>query len=736
MTSRIELVTVLVLALAVPPRMAAAQDTSAARLRVVTALVPIPMDGRMDGPAWASADSITDFRQREPAVGDPASERTVVKVLRDATALYVAVRSDDRDMRHVRASELRRDADLSSDDNVQLLIDSFHDRRGAFVFGTNPNGAMWDAQLVGIDDLNEDWNGIWDVAVSRDAAGWTAEFRIPFRTLRFPHGELRFGFNVRRFIRRKNEQDLWRSWGRAEGLYQLIHEGELTDLGALHRVRGAEAYPYLLTRLTEAEHDSVGTRIGDAALSGKGGVDVKVPVTPTVTADLTANTDFAQVEADQQVINLSRFPFFFPEKREFFLESSGLFDFGTPGRVQVFYSRRVGLDTAGAAIPIIAGARLTGRAGPWRLGLLDTQTGGSEPANEAVLRLQHDIFARSYIGAIGSLRTMSDGGAQSAAGLDVDLPLVVHGQNVEPKFWLAGSRTPGVSGAPLAWRISTDNPNDLFDNFVSLYRIDDGFAPPLGFVRRTGIWETTGHTDFMPRPHALGIRQLDFKLIPEWDIIANRSGSLVRTADWQTAWFEWRFFGGERENGDRFEVNFQRWFDAPADTFDIFRQVKIPPGRYWWSRYELQYFMSPGRPLAFGAFLNWGPFYGGHSTDVELEGTWRGGGHVIAGAAVSRTTAQLPGGGFTAVLASGRIEYDFNPRASFLDFVQYNNEAQRVDFNLRFHWIPQIGDDVFLVWNSGYTTNHAATYRFPATRSLSQPLNGAFVVKVVHHLSS
>ncbi len=360
-----------VLALLVPLRMAAQQGNGgdafegAARLRVVASTVPISLDGRLDGLAWASADSISDFRQREPSAGAPASERTIVKVLRDAAALYVAVRAYDSDIRHVRASELRRDADLSSDDNVQLLIDSFHDRRGAFVFGTNPNGAMWDAQLVGIDNLNQDWNGLWDVVVTRDSAGWTAEFRIPFRTLRFHRGgDLRFGFNVRRFIRRKNEQDLWRSWGRAEGLYQLLQEGELTELGGLSRVRDVEAYPYLLTRATAAEHDSVGAKIGDGFFGGKAGLDVKVPVTPTVTADLTASTDFAQVEADQQVINLSRFPFFFPEKREFFLESSGLFDFGTPSRVQVFYSRRVGLDTSGASVPIFAGGRVTGRVGP------------------------------------------------------------------------------------------------------------------------------------------------------------------------------------------------------------------------------------------------------------------------------------------------------------------------------------------------------------------------------------
>jgi len=706
-----------VLALAVPARMSAQQGAQA-HLRV-------------------GVDSITDFRQREPSAGAPASERTVVKILRDAEALYIAVRCYDSDARGIRASQLRRDADLSSDDNVQLLIDSFNDRRSAFVFGTNPNGAMWDAQFSGVDNLNENWNGVWDVAVSRDAAGWTAEFRIPLLALRFHTGtNTEFGFNVRRFIRRKNEEDLWRSYGRAQGLYRLNNEGTITDLGDLHRPHVVELYPYALGRAVETEHDSAGGETTGGYLGGKGGVDAKVGLTPTLTADLTLNTDFAQVEVDQQVINLTRFPFFFPEKRQFFLESSGLLDYGTPGMVQLFYSRRIGLDTSGAPVPIVAGGRVYGRLGPWQLGLLDAQTGGSDRASDAVLRITHDLFNRSYIGAIGTLHAgPGSQGVQRAGGVDVDLPLVVHGMNLEPKVYVAASEAPGVPGTPLAWRISTDNPNDLFDNFVSLYRIDSAFAPPLGFVRRTGIWETKGHTDFMPRPHALGIRQLDFKLIPEWDIIANESGSLGRTADWQTAWFEWRFFGGDRENGDRFEVNFQRWLDAPTDTFDIFRQVKIPPGRYWWSRYELQYFMSPGRPLAFGAFVNWGTFYAGRSADVEVRGTWRGGGHVIVTGELSRTAARLPGGGFTAVLVSGRVEYDFNPRTSFLGFVQYNNDAQRADFNLRFHWIPKIGDDLFLVWNSGYTTNRAAPYRFPAVRSLSRPLNGAFVVKIVHRIA-
>jgi Domain of unknown function (DUF5916)/Carbohydrate family 9 binding domain-like len=710
-------------------------STSGATIRAVALSAP---DGRMDEPFWATADSIDDFRQREPLEGAAATERTVVKVARDADALYIIVRCYDSNMAAVRASQLRRDADLSSDDHVTLLIDSFNDRRSAFVFGTNPNGAMWDAQFTGVEDVNENWNGVWNIAVTRDGAGWTAEFRIPFLVLRFHAGVSQaFGFNVRRFIRRKNEEDLWRSYGRTQGLYRLDNEGAITGLGDVRRPHDVELYPYALGRAVQTEHDSAGDQTVGGYLGGKAGIDAKLAITPTLTADLTAGTDFAQVEADQQVVNLTRFPIFFPEKREFFLESSSLFDLGTPGRVQLFYSRRVGLDTSGVPVPIVAGGRVYGRLGPWRVGILDAQTGGVDKANDAVMRVQHDLFERSYVGAIATLHAGPPGqGVERAGGLDIDLPLVVHGGNLEPKFWIAGSQTPGVPGTSVAWRLSTDNPNDLFDNFVSLYRIDSGFAPPLGFVRRTGIWETRGHVDFMPRPGVLGIRRLDFTLpIPSWDVVANETGSLFRSGDWQTAWFEWRVFGGDRQNGDHFEVNLQRLMDAPTDTFTIFRGVVIQPGRYWWSRTEVQYFMNPGRPVSLGALVNWGRFYGGHSTDLEVTAVWRAGGHVIVRTDLTRTTARLPVGAFTAIVSANRVEYDFNVRTSVLAFVQYDNENQRVDFNVRFHWIPVIGDDLFVVWNSGYTTDPRAPFRFPNAGALSRALNGAFVIKVVHRLT-
>src|SRR5436190_1211051 len=251
-----------------------APDTSGATIRATAILTAVTLDGRPGEPFWASADSIDAFRQREPREGASASERTVVKVVYDAAALYILVRCEDGDRRGVRASQLRRDADLSSDDNVRLLIDTFDDRRSGFVFGTNPNGAMWDAQFSGVDDLNQNWNGIWDVAVSRDAAGWTAEFRIPLLALRFPSGaNTTFGFNVRRFIRRKNEEDLWRSYGRAQGLYQLNNEGSITGLEHLHRPRALELYPYALGRVVETAHDSVGGERARGFFGGKGGID-------------------------------------------------------------------------------------------------------------------------------------------------------------------------------------------------------------------------------------------------------------------------------------------------------------------------------------------------------------------------------------------------------------------------------------------------------------------------------
>ena len=706
------------------------------QLTVRETVGPIRLDGRLDDADWARADSIIDFRQREPEEGAPASERTTAKVLRDNDALYVAIRAWDRNMPDLRATQLRRDAELDSDDNLTLLIDSFHDRRSGFLFRTNANGAMWDAQIAGSERSDVDWNGIWTVATSRDSSGWSAEFRIPFRSLRFESGAgAAFGFNIRRFIRRTNEEVLWQSWGRAQGLSQLQNAGDLVGLGVLSRARNVELKPYVLARVVTPEYSTVGDRTAASSSSVKSGLDAKVAVSPTLTADLTVNTDFAQVESDRQAINLSRFPLFFPEKREFFLESGNTFAFGTPGNAQLFYSRRIGVRD-GRPVPILGGARLYGKHGPWTVGVLDARTGGDDDINAAVVRVKHDVLDRSYLGAIATQRSGPGAvGAERSAGIDGNFPLVIRDHNLEPSFWVAGTRVPGTPGTAFAWRAVVDYPNDLFDNVASVARVNAGFKPALGFVRRTGFIETTGAIRYMPRVDAFGIRKLEFKPTPSWRIVADETGNLADARTWQTADFEWRFLGAKLQSGDEFELNLQRAMDAPPEAFEVFDGIDIAGGKYWFTRGEVQVSSSTGRPLSVDAEVRWGEFYDGRSTTVALDATWRGGGHVIFGADVARTSAHLPSGSFTAIETAGRLEYAVNPRANFLAFVQFNNEDKRADFNLRFHWIPTIGDDFYVVWSSGYTTDADARYRFPSRASLARQLNGAFVVKAVHRFA-
>jgi Domain of unknown function (DUF5916)/Carbohydrate family 9 binding domain-like len=714
-----------------------AQTAGTATLNVFAVSRAIPLDGRLDDPAWERADSITEFRQLDPVEGALASERTVVRVLHDHDALYVGVRAYDADPALIRASQLRRDADLSSDDNITLLIDSFHDRRGGFVFRTNPKSAQWDGQVsVNQDNLNPSWNGIWFVATTRDALGWTAVFRIPFRTLRFEAGGGgAFGFNVQRFIRRKNETDLWRGWRRTEGLYQFLSEGELVGLGEISHSRDVEFRPYVLGELRQSTHDSVGNILGGAGSDAKVGLDAKLSLLPTLTADFTVSTDFAQVEVDSQVINLTRFPTFFPEKREFFLESSGIFDFGSLGREQLFYSRRIGLSDSGTVVPILGGGRVYGKIGPWTAGVIDTRTGSSEQANDAVIRIKRDLFDRAYIGAMATAQTGPGmQGGNFAAGIDGDFPLLIGHQNIEPTFWLAGTHSPGFAGTPSGERVEVDFPNDLFDNNVQLTRIDSGFSPTLGFVNRTGVWYAQGHIDFMPRPHVLGIRQLMLEL-PSWGIYSDERGFVTEPRTWQTATINWLPLGWIFENGDSFGLTVHRQMDAPTIPFEIARGVSVLPGRYWWTRGDVQYQTSLARPVSALAFVAVGRFYDGHATETDLAMTWRTGGHVIVGGGLSRTEADLSAGHFIAVQTTGRLEYAFTTQADLLVFAQYDNSLHRTDFDFRFHWSPVIGDDVFLVWNSGYTTDPLARFRFPDGHTVSHPLNGAFIVKVVHRLA-
>jgi hypothetical protein len=726
---------VLLAAVAALSTSVSAQAPAPPEVRAGRVAGPLRLDGVPDEPAWLTTDSITAFTQRDPAEGQPSTERTVVRILAAPDGLWIAFWCYDRQPGRVVRAQLRRDADLDSDDHVSLFLDPQRDRRSGYLFQVNANGAMYDGEFAGGHETNDDWNGVWDARARLGADGWTAELFVPWQTLRYRRDGSAWGLNVGRYIRAANEETMWRGWRRQQGLLFTDEEGLLADLGPLPARRLTEWRPHVLATATDYDRDY--SPDGTYSVSGarrqevKAGLDGKLAVAPTLTLDLTANTDFAQVEVDQQVVNLTRFPLFFPEKRPFFLEASGTFAFGQEERTLAFYSRRIGLGADRAPVPIDAGMRLTGRVGTERLGLLAVRTGGSDGAFDIAARLKHDVLSRGYVGGIVTGRGGPGvRGTRLTAGADFELPFVVGGQNLVLSGF--GAATRDSSGAPVAtaWRLFIDFPNDWTDTWFALSRIEAGFDPALGFVRQTGVWRHTGQFEFSPRPHVLGIRKLTFKAI-EWDVSLNIDGGV------NNASYEVVPFGAEFESGDEVELALRRSLDVPPEAFDIWdvpapggdrTVVTIPAGRYAWNRADLGFHTSSGRPVSVELGAGVGQFYTGTSTSLEGGVDVRVAPHVIASWNGSTEWVRLPQGDFTAQTSSARLDYAASPRLGGTLWVQWDSESDRLTVNARLHWIPKPGSDAYLVWNSAWPTG-LERGGIPWRR----PLRGALVGKLVYY---
>ncbi len=682
----------------------------------------IRLDGVPDEPAWQGADSVAAFRQQEPAEGAPGSERTVLRVLAGTDGLYLAFWCFDSEPAAVRRTQLRRDFDTDADDFVAFLLDPQGDRRSGVWFAVNPNGARLDGEVLGLEDTNDDWNGVWDARARITADGWTAEIVIPWQALRYPLGGTRWGFNAGRVIRRRNEDILWRAWLRQQGLFYQEGQGVLVVPADLPRRRPFEGRPYLSAEVDGHERtflpsgaDSVTLRGGAEA---KAGFDGKLAVAPRLNLDVTINTDFAQVEADQQVVNLSRFPLFFPEKREFFLESSGVFDFGNGGATQLFHSRRIGLSPSGAPIPIAGGLRLTGRAGPERIGLLAARTGGGEDALDVVGRVKHDIFSRGYVGAMG---TAQGGpgvrGTRLAGGVDFEVPTTVREQNLRIGGWGMWSRDSAGAGTPGAWHVFADYPNDWSDNFLALTRVDAGFDPSLGFVSQDGIWNLDTGWRFFPRPHRWGIRRFIIDAFSA-EVYWRTAGGLDH------AQYNLSPFGVEFESGDEIQLEFYHLEDVPVDSFDV-AGIPVPPGRYGYNRAELELSTTDSRIVSADFEVSVGRFYGGDAVRGEYGTEVRLAPHVIAGVEGTVDWGRLPAGRFTAHAHRLRFDYASSPRLNSTLFLQWDSESDRLAVNARLHWIPRPGVDAYLVWNSAWPTGLDGGV--PWRRPLRSGLAGKFV---------
>lgn len=725
----------LAIAAALPSaRAARAQAPAPPEVRAGRATAALRLDGVPDEAVWLTADSITEFRQREPGEGAPPSERTVVRIVAAPNGLWVAFWNYDRTPGRIVHAQLRRDADLDGDDWVGIVLDPQRDKRTGFAFQVNANGAMGDGEVAGQEDLNGDWDGVWDARARIGRDGWTAEFFIPWQTLRYRRDGAGWGFNVGRFIRRDREEILWRGWRRTQGPYFLEEEGVLTGLGPLPRRDLTEWRPYASATATDYQRDyrpdgSYSLR-GEREVDAKVGLDGKLAVAPTLTLDLTANTDFAQVEADQQMVNLTRFPLFFPEKRPFFLEASGNFSFGESDEASAFYSRRIGLGADRTPVPIVAGARLSGRVGNERVGLLMARTGGREDAVDVVARLKHDVLSRGYVGGI---LTGQGGpgvtGTRLTGGLDAELPFIVNGQNLGFSGYVMGTRSQAGAPTRTAGHFSADYPNDWAEAYVGVNWVEAGFDPSLGFVRQDGVWRHTGGFQFTTRPDLPGVRKIDFKLL-EWEVSHYIGGGLNHAA-YETSPLDLEF-----NTGEQVSIELRREIDVPQEAFDIWEKetrtgterITIPAGRYDWDRASVRFESSYGRPVSVDAGASVGGFYTGTSTAIDAGVDVRLAPHVITGWNTEVEWVRLPQGGFTAQTMQFRFDYAFTPRLGTLWWLQWDSESDRLSLNARLHWIPRPGSDAYLVWDSGWPTG--LEHRGIPWR---RPTRGALVGKFVYY---
>ncbi|HSD67356.1 MAG TPA: DUF5916 domain-containing protein [Vicinamibacteria bacterium] len=674
------------------------------RVRARPVSEPIRVDGALEEPAWAMAEPATGFRQRDPHEGEAATEATEVRVLYDDATLYVGVRARDREPEKVIARLLERDrimeqgldnaARFTGDDVIALTLDPFHDHRSAFFFATNPNGAEFDALVTDESPtLNVDWRAVWRVAARRTSEGWGAEFAIPFRSLRYPRadGEQVWGFDVERIVRRRNEDALWSAWSRAEGgLNRVSRAGHLEGLAGLPRAAwNVEVKPFGLEGVTR-ERGADG-RAPESAV-WRLGADAKWEVRPGLVLDATARPDFAQVEADDQIVNLTRFEVFLPEKRDFFLENAGIFDFGTRGSYEtppflMFFSRRIGI-VDGGEVPLLGGLRLSGRAGKQTLGVLDVLTDEalSEPrTNFGVARLKRDVGERGYLGGM-----VADRRTKAASETDFGADASVwpsSGLNLQA-FAVRTTRSDGASDS--AFRGAAEYSADPVYLYGEYLQIGPDARTGMGFVTRTDLRRGSGKAQYTLRPPVRGLRRVD--------VFAGGKYQARVDGHPQDA----NGFAGLSaglDSGDGLSVTHVRGYVVLDGGFDLAGRIPIGPGRYDLRDTVFSLYTSQNRPLTASVSGDVQRLWDGDVSSVSGSLAVRGGAHLSLSASHTRSEASLPRGAFVAHVTALRAGWAFSTRLAAHVYAQYNSLDRRLVANVRLRFIYRPGSDLYVVFN-------------------------------------
>ena len=703
-------------------------------LRAIRLTEPIRLDGILEEAVYRENTPATEFIQQEPNEGAPVSERTEAWVMFDGDNLYIAARCHDSQPERMVVNEMRRDSQtIFNNENFTVSIDPFYDRRSGFFFQTNPLGAIRDQEVGSERENNNDWNAVWDARARRDGEGWTLEMVIPFRSLRYRQGGPQtWGIHLRRAIRWKNElafiAPVPASAG-VRGSYRFAEAATLVGLEAPPLARNLEIKPYGISSVTT---NRAAARPFSNDLGADAGFDVKYGLSKGLTLDFTYDTDFAQVEDDEQQVNLTRFNLQFPEKREFFLEGRGIFAFGgqqgSGGNASssltpvLFFSRRIGLSGA-QVVPILAGARVTGRAGRFAVGALNIQTGEHEEAgapstNFTVLRLRRDIFRRSTIGLIATRRNPAfGGGSNDAAGIDANLAFY---QNLNLRGYWARTWTPGLERVPglrhgsASYRAELDYAGDRYGLQVEHLAVGRDFNPEVGFMRRQDFRRSFALARFSPRPSARRFRAVrKFTYEASADYITNPEGALETRELTGT-------FKTELQNSDVATVEYARIFEWIPTAFGIAPGVEIRPGAYHFQDLRASYQLGNQHRVAGTFSAAHGGFWGGTKTEFGYRGRVELSYRFYLEPGLTFNVVDLPVGEFTAKLISTRATFTLTPRVFTSALVQYNSSSNSLSGNYRFRWEYRPGSDLFVVYSDGRDTR---------VRGYPELVNRTFVIK-------
>ncbi|TVQ29909.1 MAG: hypothetical protein EA376_14430 [Phycisphaeraceae bacterium] len=654
----------------------------------------IDIDGRLDEAAWAAAAVIDGFTQVDPVEGAAPTERTEVRLLYDSDYLYIGVRCFDSNPGGIVATQMLRGGSLGADDRVSIALDTFLDRRNGFFFELGAAGGKRDGLIENNRNIRTDWDGVWLGRATVDELGWTAEFAIPFKTLAFDPRTDAWGFNIERVIRRKNEVVRWATPTRASGLRAVSDAGVIEGLEDLRQGLGLSVQPFVSTRF---DLDRGSTRL-------EPGLDVFYRLTPSLSLAVTVNTDFAEAEVDQRRVNLTRFPLFFPEKREFFLQDAGLFSFGGIFRSPLpYFSRRIGI-VQGEEKGILAGVRLTGRQDGLGVGLLNVQMDDDDELgskNLSVGRFTFDVFDESTVGVIFTHGDPGRRGDNTLIGADYNMRRAnfIGSTPLEANLWVMGTHTSGESNSDsmtFGGRINIPDDRLSFNLFAA--QIGEDFNPALGFVQRRGVREYNGSIRHRWRPGGF-LRRVDLSAR------ANVFTDLDDEVD--TSEFDLPRLEFENQVGDTLRLAFTTLRDNFDEPFAIRPGVVVAPDDYRFNRFSAQASTSTSRPLAVAAGFEAGNFLSGSRTDYTAGLEWRPSAHFFGSAEYEMNDVGLAEGDFTVHIARARIDFLFTPQLSWSNTVQYDNVSKLMGVNSRLRWEVEPGRDVFVVLNQGLDTDRS-----------------------------